>query len=107
MKSRPRAVCEFLSRLACSHPAHLDDDEWELWRRLRVRWWLRGADGVLRIPAGVWRAFHSRPGRAELMRHSENPNVCDLAARLDAAAAEAAIDVVLTTHGIATNTSPK
>lgn len=106
MKSRPRTVFAFLSRLASTHPADLDDDEWSLWQRLRVRWWVRGMDGVLRIPECVWRAFHSRPGRAELMRGSANPEVCDLAARLDSDAAAAAIDAMLAQHGT-TNTSPK
>ena len=106
MTSRPRAGFGLLSSLACTHPADLDDDEWSVWQRLRLRWWVRGADGVLRIPEGVWRAFHGRPGRAELMRHSENHEVCDLAARLDAEAAETAIDAMLAQHGIAT-TSPR
>ena len=106
MKSRPRAVFAFLSSLACTHPADLDEDEWAVWQRLRVRWWIRGADGVLRIPECVWRAFHSRPGRAELMRGSANPDVCDLAARLDADAAAAAIDAMMARHDAA-KTSPK
>ena len=106
MTSRPRAVFALLSSLASGHPADLDEDEWSVWRRLRVRWWLRGADGVLRIPTAVWRAFHSRPGRADLMRSSENPDVFDLAARLDADAAKAAIDAMISRHGITTTPSP-
>ena len=103
MTSRPLAVFGLLSSLACTHPADLDDDAWMVWQRLRTRWWIRGGDGVLRIPAGVWRAFHSRPGRDELMRGSANEDVRDLAARLDAEAAAAAIDTMLASHGVATS----
>lgn len=106
MTPRPRAVFALLSSLASAQVGELDNDEWAVWQRLRVRWWIKGGDGALRIPMGVWRAFHSRPGCAEIMRSSESRHVCELAAKLDSDAADAAIDALLAQHGIATTKTP-
>ena len=96
MTARPAPVFGLLCSLACTHLADLDDDGWSVWRRLRLRWWVRdGAEGVMRIPLGVWGAFHSRPGCADLMRESSSADVRNLAARLDAKAAAEAFDNLL------------
>lgn len=105
MTPRPGAVFALLTNLASAQVGELDNDQWAVWQRLRVRWWIKGCGGALRVPLGIWRAFHSRPGCAELMRCSESRHVCELAARLDADAAAAAIDDLMSQHGIAKTTT--